>query len=592
MRQFWSRLKEYRKECILGPAFKLLEAVFELIVPLIIAQLVDEGLRQESYPVVYRCVLLLVLMAVLGLAASVTAQYFAARAAIGFSTGLRHDLFAHIQSLSYTDLDHFGTSTLITRITGDINQVQTGINLGLRLLLRSPFVVFGALIMAFTIDSGSALIFAGVILVLFLIVFGIILGSMPLQKRVLENLDGVTGATRENLSGVRVIRAFVQEENQTERFIRLNQALTRIQLFTGRLTSALNPLTFLALNAGIIILIHTGALQVNSGTLTQGQVIALYNYMTQILVELIKLANLIVTLTKSAACARRVNDILVQKPSQKDGEADVPDGPVSLSFEDVSVRYSATGDPSLEHISFSAAPGETIGIIGGTGSGKTTLISLIPRFYDAAGGAVKLGGRDVREYRLASLRKAVGIVPQHAVLFRGTIRSNLLWRDHDATEEELREALRIAQGSDIIGKKELGLDEPVKQGGTNFSGGQRQRLTIARALTGRPAVLILDDSSSALDYATDAALRRALRELEWKPVTFIVSQRTASVRFADRILVLDDGVCIGQGTHEELLDTCPVYREIHEAQQETPADIRELEGGRKASESPKGGEDR
>ena len=592
MRQFWSRLKEYRKECILGPAFKLLEAVFELIVPLIIAQLVDEGLRQESYPVVYRCVLLLVLMAVLGLAASVTAQYFAARAAIGFSTGLRHDLFAHIQSLSYTDLDHFGTSTLITRITGDINQVQTGINLGLRLLLRSPFVVFGALIMAFTIDSGSSLIFAGVILVLFLIVFGIILGSMPLQKRVRENLDGVTGATRENLSGVRVIRAFVQEENQTERFIWLNQALTRIQLFTGRLTSALNPLTFLALNAGIIILIHTGALKVNSGTLTQGQVIALYNYMTQILVELIKLANLIVTLTKSAACARRVNDILVQKPSQKDGEADVPDGPVSLSFEDVSVRYSATGDPSLEHISFSAAPGESIGIIGGTGSGKTTLISLIPRFYDAAGGAVKLGGRDVREYRLASLRKAVGIVPQHAVLFRGTIRSNLLWRDHDATEEELREALRIAQGSDIIGKKELGLDEPVKQGGTNFSGGQRQRLTIARALTGRPAVLILDDSSSALDYATDAALRRALRELEWKPVTFIVSQRTASVRFADRILVLDDGVCIGQGTHEELLDTCPVYREIHEAQQETPADIRELEGGRKASESPKGGEDR
>ncbi len=592
MRQFWSRLKEYRKECILGPAFKLLEAVFELIVPLIIAQLVDEGLRQESYPVVYRCVLLLVLMAVLGLAASVTAQYFAARAAIGFSTRLRHDLFAHIQSLSYTDLDHFGTSTLITRITGDINQVQTGINLGLRLLLRSPFVVFGALIMAFTIDSGSALIFAGVILVLFLIVFGIILGSMPLQKRVRENLDGVTGATRENLSGVRVIRAFVQEENQTERFIRLNQALTRIQLFTGRLTAALNPLTFLALNAGIIILIHTGALKVDSGTLTQGQVIALYNYMTQILVELIKLANLIVTLTKSAACARRVNDILVQESSQKDGEADVPDGPVSLSFEDVSVRYSATGDPSLEHISFSAAPGETIGIIGGTGSGKTTLVSLIPRFYDAAEGAVKLGGRNVQEYRLASLRKAVGIVPQHAVLFRGTIRSNLLWRDPDATEEELREALRIAQGSDIIDKKELGLDEPVKQGGTNFSGGQRQRLTIARALTGRPAVLILDDSSSALDYATDAALRRALRELDWKPVTFIVSQRTASVRFADRILVLDDGVCIGQGTHEELLDTCPVYREIHEAQQETPADIRELESSRKASEPPKGGEDR
>ena len=592
MRQFWSRLKEYRKECILGPAFKLLEAVFELIVPLIIAQLVDEGLRMESYPVVYRCVLLLVLMAVLGLAASVTAQYFAARAAIGFSTGLRHDLFAHIQSLSYTDLDHFGTSTLVTRITGDINQVQTGINLGLRLLLRSPFVVFGALIMAFTIDAGSALIFAAVILVLFLIVFGIILGSMPLQKKVRENLDGVTGATRENLSGVRVIRAFVQEENQTERFTRLNQLLTKIQLFTGRLTSAMNPLTFLVLNAGIIILIRTGALKVDSGTLTQGQVIALYNYMTQILVELIKLANLIVTLTKSAACARRVNDILVQDPSQKDGKATVPEGPVSLSFEDVSVRYSSTGDPSLEHISFAAAPGETIGIIGGTGSGKTTLVSLIPRFYDVSDGAVRLGGLDVRNYRLASLRKAIGIVPQHAVLFRGTIRSNLLWRNPEATEDELREALRIAQGADIIDKKELGLDEPVKQGGTNFSGGQRQRLTIARALTGRPSVLILDDSSSALDYATDAALRRSLRELDWKPITFIVSQRTASVRYADRILVLDDGVCIGQGTHEELLETCQVYREIHEAQQETAADRKELEENRKASEVPKGGDRR
>ena len=592
MRQFWSRLKEYRKECILGPAFKLLEAVFELIVPLIIAQLVDEGLQMESYPVVYRCVLLLVLMAVLGLAASVTAQYFAARAAIGFSTGLRHDLFAHIQSLSYTDLDHFGTSTLVTRITGDINQVQTGINLGLRLLLRSPFVVFGALIMAFTIDAGSALIFAAVILVLFLIVFGIILGSMPLQKKVRENLDGVTGATRENLSGVRVIRAFVQEENQTERFTRLNQLLTKIQLFTGRLTSAMNPLTFLVLNAGIIILIRTGALKVDSGTLTQGQVIALYNYMTQILVELIKLANLIVTLTKSAACARRVNDILVQGPSQKDGEATVPEGPVSLSFEDVSVRYSSTGDPSLEHISFAAAPGETIGIIGGTGSGKTTLVSLIPRFYDVSDGAVRLGGLDVRNYRLASLRKAIGIVPQHAVLFRGTIRSNLLWRNPEATEDELREALRIAQGADIIDKKELGLDEPVKQGGTNFSGGQRQRLTIARALTGRPSVLILDDSSSALDYATDAALRRSLRELDWKPITFIVSQRTASVRYADRILVLDDGVCIGQGTHEELLETCQVYREIHEAQQETAADRKELEENRKASEVPKGGDRR
>lgn len=572
VKRFWSRLKDYRKECILGPAFKLLEAVFELIVPLIIANLVDSGLRQQSYPVVYRSVLLLVLMAVLGLAASVTAQYFAARAAIGFSTGLRHDLFAHIQSLSYADLDHFGSSTLITRITGDINQVQTGINLGLRLLLRSPFVVFGALIMACFIDAGSALYFGGVILALFIIVFGIILGTMPLQKKVREGLDGVTGATRENLSGVRVIRAFVQEENQTERFIRLNRLLTKIQLHTGRLTAAMNPLTFLVLNAGIILLIHTGALKVDSGTLTQGQLIALYNYMGQILVELIKLANLIVTLTKSAACARRVNDILITESSQADGEALMPSEPAAVSFEDVSVRYSATGDPSLEHISFAAEPGQTIGIIGGTGSGKTTLINLIPRFYDVSAGSVKIGGRDLREYRLSSLRKAIGIVPQHAVLFRGTIRSNLLWRDPKATEEDLKEALRIAQASEIIGRKEAGLDEPVEQGGTNFSGGQRQRLTIARALTGRPAVLILDDSSSALDYATDAALRRALRALSWKPVTFIVSQRTASVRFADRILVLDDGVCIGQGTHEELLESCDVYREIHEAQQEKPSD--------------------
>ena len=574
VRRFWSRLKDYRKECILGPAFKLLEALFELIVPLIIAHLVDDGLRQQSYPVVWRCVLLLALMALLGLAASVTAQYFAARAAIGFSTGLRHDLLAHIQALSYEDLDRFGPSTLITRITGDINQVQTGINLGLRLLLRSPFVVFGALIMAWTVDPGSVLIFGAVILALFLIVFGIILGTMPLQKKVRDGLDSVTGATRENLSGVRVIRAFVQEENQTERFTSLNLMLTRFQLFTGRLTAAMNPLTFAVLNAGIIILIHTGALKVDGGLLTQGQLIALYNYMGQILVELVKLANLIVTLTKSAACARRVNDILISRPSQEDGETLLPAGPVSLSFEDVSIRYSKTGDPSLEHINFTAAPGETVGIIGGTGSGKTTLVSLIPRFYDVSGGAVKLDGRDVRDYRLSSLRKAVGIVPQRAVLFRGTIRSNLLWRDPDATDEDLKEALRIAQASDIIGKKELGLDEPVEQGGANFSGGQRQRLTIARALTGHPSVLILDDSSSALDYATDAALRRTLRELPWKPVTLIVSQRTASVRYTDRILVLDDGVCVGQGTHEELLESCRIYREIHEAQQETPSDER------------------
>ncbi len=566
MRSFWAPLRAYRRECILGPAFKLLEALFELIVPLLIASLVDDGLRAGSMPVVVRSCLLIGLMALLGLGASVTAQYFAAKAAIGFSSRLRHDFFAHLQTLSYADLDQLGTSTLITRVTGDINQVQTGINLALRLLLRSPFIVFGALIMAFTIDAGSALIFAAVIAVLFLIVFGIILGAMPLQKKVREGMDSVTAATRENLAGVRVIRAFVQEDNQLNRFTRLNQALTRIQLITGRLTAAMNPLTFAVLNAGIIILLHTGAVRVDSGTLTQGQLIALYNYMGQILVELVKLANLIVTLTKSAACARRIQNILVLPSSQADGTLPLPEDAGELVFEDVSARYTASGDPSLEHLSFSARPGETVGIIGGTGSGKTTLVNLIPRFYDVCEGSVRWGGRDLREYTLASLRSAIGVVPQHATLFRGTIRSNLLWRKPDASEEELREALQTAQAADIIDRKSKGLDEPVEQGGTNFSGGQRQRLTIARALVGHPRILILDDSASALDYATDAALRKALRNLPEAPIVFIVSQRIASVRFADQILVLDDGQCVGRGTHEQLLETCPVYREIDEAQ--------------------------
>ena len=572
MKRFWSPLKAYRKECVLGPAFKLLEALFELTVPLIVARLVDDGLRQHAQPVVIRCGLLLALMAALGLAASVTAQYFAARAAIGFSSRIRHTLFSHIQSLSWADLDRLGTSTLVTRLTGDVNQVQTGVNLGLRLLLRSPFVVFGAMIMAWTIDARSVLVFLGVIALLFVIVFGIILGAMPMQKKVRERLDDVTGATRENLSGVRVIRAFVQEEAQTGRFDNLNSLLTSIQLKTGRLTAAMNPLTFLVLNAAVILLIHTGALRIDSGTLTQGQLIALYNYMSQILVELVKLANLIVTLTKSAACARRINDILSVSPSQEDGTLSLPEEPGELVFDDVSVRYGASGDPSLEHITFTARPGETVGVIGGTGSGKTTLVNLIPRFYDATAGSVRFGGHDVREYRLASLRCAVGVVPQRASLFRGTIRSNLLWGNPGATDEELYEALAAAQASEIVKKKELGLDEPVEQDGANFSGGQRQRLTIARALVRKPAVLILDDSASALDFATDAALRKALRALPFFPVTLIVSQRVASVRFADRILVLDDGELVGSGVHEELLETCPVYREICEAQQETPAE--------------------
>lgn len=573
MKGFWTGLRAYRKECVLGPAFKLLEAVFELMVPLIIARMVDEGLRAHASGVVSSGVLQLVLMAVLGLAAAVTAQYFAAKAAIGFSTGLRHSLFARIQSLSYADLDGLGSSTMITRLTGDINQVQTGINLGLRLLLRSPFVVFGAMFMAWTIDARSTLVFGGVILVLFLIVFGIILGAMPLQRRARAGLDSVTAATRENLSGVRVIRAFVQEDRQTARFDRLNAALTKAQLVAGRLTAALNPLTFLVLNLAVILLLHTGALRVDSGTLTQGQLIALYNYMTQILVELIKLANLIVTLTKSAACARRVQEMLVLTPSLRDGTVDLPREPGDLVLDHVSVRYSASGDPSLEDISLTVRPGETVGVIGGTGSGKSTFVNLIPRFYDLSSGSLRLGGKELSSYRLSSLRAAVGVVPQHACLFRGTIRSNLLWGNPDASDEDLREALRLAQASDILAKKELGLDEPVAQGGRNFSGGQRQRLTIARALVRKPAILILDDSASALDYATDAALRKALRSLPNRPMTFIVSQRTSSVRYADRILVLDDGRCVGLGTHEELLESCAVYREIDHAQREqTPAE--------------------
>ena len=576
MKQLWKYMREYRKECVLGPAFKLFEALLELIVPLVIARMVDEGIRPGDQGAAVRCALLLAVLALLGLIASVTAQYFAARAAIGFSSRLRRELFAHIQTLSWRDQDQQGVSTLITRLTGDVNQLQTGINLGLRLLLRSPFVVFGAMIMAFTIDTGSALIFLLVIAVLFIIVFGIMLGTVRMNQRVREGLDDLTSATRENLTGVRVLRAFVQEDRQIARFEKLNQQLTQAQLHVGRFTAAMNPLTFLVLNLAIVLLLHTGALRVNSGTLTQGQVIALYNYMGQILVELVKLANLIVTLSRSAACGRRIAGTLAVSSSQQDGALVFPASvPASLVFEDVSIRYHAGADPALEHLSFRADPGETIGIIGGTGSGKSTLVHLIPRFYDVTEGRILLAGRDIRDYTLSSLRAAVGIVPQHASLFRGTIRSNLLWGNPDASEDDLLQAVSSAQASDVVAAKALGLDEPVTAGGKNFSGGQRQRLTIARALVRKPRILILDDSASALDYATDAALRKSLRSLPFAPVTLIVSQRTSSVRFADRILVLDDGVCVGQGTHEELLVSCPVYREIDAAQR----DANEAKGG-------------
>ncbi|MBQ9251630.1 MAG: ABC transporter ATP-binding protein [Clostridia bacterium] len=566
MKRLATFLSPYRKECVLGPLFKLLEALFELIVPLIIAQLVDQAIPSGETGAIIRSGLMLALLALIGLAASVTAQYFAAKAAIGFSTSLRHAVFAHIHSLSYKDLDHLGSATLVTRLTGDINQVQTGMNLGLRLLLRSPFVVFGAMIMAFVIDGRLALIFVGVIAVLFLIVFGIILGTMPMQQQVRTDTDSVSAVTRENLSGVRVIRAFRREASETERFDRLNEILTKAQLHVGRFTAALNPSTYVALNLAILLLLRSGALRVDSGTLTQGQLIALYNYMSQILVELVKLANLIVTLTKSAACAKRISGVLDIQSSQRDGDKALTAADLtSLTFRDAGISYHSSGDAALEHISFTAHPGETIGVIGGTGSGKSTLVNLIPRFYDHTFGEILYGSTPIQQLTLASLRGAIGVVPQHATLFQGTIRSNLLWGNPAATDQELWEALEIAQAAEIVRGKGAGLEEPVQQGGKNFSGGQRQRLTIARALVRKPAILILDDSASALDYATDAALRHALREMPNPPLTFIVSQRTSSVRYADQILVLEDGLCVGQGTHEELFQSCPVYREIHEA---------------------------
>ena len=561
-------LQDFKKECVLGPLFKLLEASFELIVPLIVAAIIDRGIPGNDIPYILRMVAWLGILALVGLISAVTAQYFAARAAIGFSAKLRHALMAHIQSLSYTEIDTLTTSTLVTRMTSDVNQVQTGVNLTLRLLLRSPFVVFGAMIMAFTIDAGCALIFAGVIAVLCVIVFGIMLATIPMYRRVQGQLDSVTAATRENLTGVRVIRAFCKEESETEAFNRRNQLLTRMQLAVGRVSAAMNPVTYVVINVAVILLLQAGAIRVNAGSLSQGQVVALYNYMSQILVELVKMANLIITLTKSMACAGRIATVLSVRSSQRDGElipaADAPRG--AVAFEDVSLRYHGAGDDTLQNVTFTAQPGQTIGVIGGTGSGKTSLVNLIPRFYDATEGRVLVDGIDVTKLRKEELRRRIAVVPQKAMLFKGTIRSNLLWGNESATEQDLADALGVAQALDVVASKEKGLDEPVEQGGRNFSGGQRQRLTIARALVRKPEILILDDSASALDYATDANLRRAIRQMENPPTTFIVSQRAASIRFADLILVLDDGLVVGMGTHEELLASCAVYQEIYASQ--------------------------
>lgn len=567
MKKLLVYMKEYTKECVLGPLFKLLEASFELLVPLVMAAVVDTGIANGDKPYIIRMCLLLVALGVVGFLCSVTAQYFAAKASVGFSAKLRHVLFAHIQGLSFTEMDTAGTSTLITRMTSDINQVQNGVNLTLRLLLRSPFVVFGAMVMAFTIDWKAALVFAGAIPLLSLVVFGIMLWTMPRYKQVQSGLDRVLNVTRENLTGVRVIRAFGKEETETRRFEGDNEALTGLQMFVGRVSALMNPVTYILINLATVLLIWVGGRQVDAGKITQGQVIALINYMAQILVELIKLANLIINITKSLACANRVQSVLEIEPSlvsPAQGAVGNADG--SVEFDHVTLTYKGAGAESLTDISFTAEPGQTIGVIGGTGSGKSSLVSLIPRFYDATSGCVKVGGRDVREWPLSALREQVGVVPQKAVLFTGTIRENLLWGRETATEEELWQALRTAQAEDFVREKAKGLDEPVAQGGRNFSGGQRQRLTIARALVKTPAVLILDDSASALDFATDLKLRTAIKNMNPSPTVFLVSQRASSLRYADQIIVLDDGEAAGIGTHEELLKRCQVYREIYESQ--------------------------
>lgn len=569
MKKLLHYLKEYRKECILAPLFKMLEACFELFVPLVVASIVDIGIAGENKSYILSRAGIMVALGIIGLLCSVTAQYFAAKAAVSFSTKLRHVLFSHIESLSFTELDTMGTSTLITRMTNDINQVQNGVNLVLRLFLRSPFIVFGAMIMAFTVNVKAALVFVVTIPLLSVVVFGIMLLSMPMFKKVQAALDRVLGKTRENLTGVRVIRAFHREAQETEEFMDMNAQLNVLQRFVGKFSALMNPLTLIIINMAIVVILYVGGHQVDDGILTQGQVIALVNYMSQILVELVKLANLIISVTKAVACGNRIQQILEVEPSQKDGQLE--DGAQHtdddyIVFDHVSMCYSGSKEPSLEDITLHVKKGQTIGVIGGTGSGKTTLVHLLPRFYDISEGKLSIDGIFVNDYQIEALRARIGIVMQKAVLFSGTIRENLLWGNPGATDEELYEALKTAQALNVVEAKPLGLDEPVEQGGRNFSGGQRQRLTIARALVRKPDILILDDSASALDYATDAALRQAIREMNTDTTVFIVSQRTASIHSADQIVVLDDGRAVGIGTHDELLESCEVYREIYDSQ--------------------------
>lgn len=575
-------LKNYKKESVLAPLFKMLEASFELLVPLVMAAVIDVGIANKDEPYIIKMCLVLIALGLIGLVCSITAQYFSAKAASGFGTGVRHALFRHIQNFTFTEMDTIGSSTLITRLTSDINQTQSGVNLVLRLFLRSPFIVFGAMIMAFTVDIQAALVFVVVIPVLSVIVFGIMLVTMPLYRKVQSHLDSVLLTTRENLAGVRVIRAFNKEQEERERFEKENQTLTDAQKFVGRISGLMNPLTYVIVNGGIIALIYVGAVRVNIGDLSQGEVVALVNYMSQILTELVKLANLIITVTKAVACGNRIGNILKIQPDMKEGnrilsnEEICPDTAKdggrsvkeipAVEFDHASLTYKGASGESLTDITFCAMRGQTIGIIGGTGSGKSSLVNLIPRFYDVTNGQIRIFGNDIRDYKIESLRSRIGVVLQKAVLFKGTIAENLRWGNESASDDELEEALEISQAKEFVDQKPGRLEFQIEQGGRNLSGGQKQRLTIARALVRKPDILILDDSASALDFATDAALRSAIRSMKGNPTVFIVSQRASSVQYADQIIVLDDGEAAGIGTHEELLASCPAYQEIYYSQ--------------------------
>ena len=577
MKTLLAYLKGYKKESILAPLFKMLEASFELFVPLVMAAIIDVGIANKDKPYIVKMCFVLIALGIIGLVCSITAQYFAAKAATGVGTGIRHGLFEHIQKFTFTEMDQLGTSTLITRMTSDINQIQSGVNLVLRLFLRSPFIVFGAMIMAFTVDVKAAFVFVVTIPLLSFIVFGIMLVTMPMYKKVQADLDQVLLATRENLAGARVIRAFNKEEDETKRFENANQILTDAQKYVGRISGMMNPLTYIIVNGAIIALIYVGAVRVDIGDLTQGQVVALINYMSQILVELVKLANLIISVTKAAACLNRVESVLAVKPDMNEGDVrwesnsseedrDLKNKVPVVEFSHVSLTYKGTSDTSLSDINFCAEKGQTIGIIGGTGSGKSSLVNLIPRFYDATEGTVKINGRDIKEYQTENLREHIGVVLQKAVLFKGSIADNLRWGKEDATEQEMYDALDISQAREFVDTKQGGLEFQIEQGGRNLSGGQKQRMTIARALVRKPEILILDDSASALDFATDAALRKSIKEMKNQPTVFIVSQRAASIQYADQIIVLDDGGMAGIGTHEELLKDCPIYQEIYYSQ--------------------------